>query len=678
MRRTALLWLAAALFAAALARDATDRWVAATQLPPIIPETSVEVRSEDGTLLRAFTVGDGRWRLAVTPDAVDPDYLDMLVAYEDKRFHDHAGVDPLALARAALQALRHGRIVSGGSTLTMQVARLLEESGTGSWAGKFRQIRVALKLERELSKARILQLYLTLAPYGGNLEGLRAASLSWLGQEPGRLTPAEAALMIALPQSPEARRPDRHPDAARAARDRVLARMVRAGLLDEGAAAAARSEPVPTVMRPFPARAPHLAERLRREDPQARRHVVTIDPALQDAAERLAAESLRGRDPALSAALLIAEHGSGRILASVGAARWGAEAGDGWVDMTRAPRSPGSTLKPLVYALAFDEGLAHPATLIDDRPVAFGGYAPRNFDGLYRGEVTVTEALQTSLNVPVVLLTEALGPARLMAALRRSGAAPRLPGGAPGLAVALGGVGVSLEELAQLYAGLARGGEAVALRATPGRAEHGARIVSPAAAWQAGHILAGLAPPPGAPQRRVAWKTGTSYGHRDAWAVGYDGRHVAAVWIGRPDGTPVPGAFGAELAAPVLFRALALASPEARPLPPPPPEALLLSTAELPPPLRRFRGRAAAFAPAPDAPKLAFPPDGAVVETGGAPLVVKLRDGAPPFTVLADGRPIVTGAHRRDLSLPLAAPGFSEIAVIDAAGRSDRVRVELR
>jgi len=675
MRRIALFLLVALLFAGAATRDAMDRWVAATALPPLIPETSVEVRARDGSLLRAFTVADGRWRLETSAAGVDARFVEMLLAYEDGRFHRHGGVDPLALLRAAGQALWHGRIVSGGSTLTMQVARLLENSGTGRWQGKLRQMRVALALERRLTKPQILSLYLTLAPYGGNLEGARAASLAWFGKEPARLTVAEAALLVALPQSPEARRPDRDRAAAHAARDRVLARMVRAGLIAPEASGAAQTEPVPARMRDFPALAPHLAERMRREAPGLRRHALTLDPQLQRAAEALGRTALQGRDAALSLALIVADHRSGEILASVGSARWGEAAAQGFVDMTQAPRSPGSTLKPLVYALAFDEGLAHPQTLIDDRPVAFGTYAPRNFDGAFRGEVTVADALRLSLNIPVVLLTEELGPARLMAVLGRSGAAPRLPGGKPGLAVALGGVGVTLEDLVQLYAGLANGGQALNLRVA-GPGAPGARIVSRGAAWHVGHILAGLSPPPGVPQRRLAWKTGTSYGHRDAWAIGYDGRHVAGVWIGRPDGTPVPGAFGADMAAPVLFELFQRVGPQATPLRPPPPETLMLSTASLPQPLQRFRARNAVFEAPQDAPRVAFPPDGARLALDGA-LTIKLRAGRPPFTVLADGRPLVTGAQRRELTLPFAGRGFAEIAVIDAEGRSDRVRIEL-
>ena len=677
----ARLWpfaLAVVLLIGAAARDIMDDWIGATTLPTALPATSAEVLDRNGALLRAYTVADGRWRLAIRPDQVDPQFIDMLLTYEDKRFHDHPGVDTLALIRAAAQALRGGRIVSGGSTLTMQVARLLEESGTGQWSGKLRQMRVALALERRLTKEQILGLYLTLAPYGGNIEGLRAASLTYFNKEPARLTQAQSALLVALPQSPAARRPDRAPDAARIARDRVLARLARSGTISADAAQAATSEPVPTRRIPFPALAPHLADRALAQSPGTARHDLTLDAKLQRSLETLAAGALHGLAEHLSIALLVADHRSGEILASIGSACLTEDARQGYVDMTTAMRSPGSTLKPLVYALAFDRGLAHPETLIDDRPIAFGRYAPQNFDGLFRGEIRAAEALRLSLNIPVVRLTEALGPANLMAGLSRAGVSTALPGNSqPGLAVALGGVGVSLEGVVQLYAGLANAGQATPLRWSAHEGITAAapdRIVSPAAAWQVAHILAGIAPPPGAAQMRLAYKTGTSYGHRDAWAVGFDGAHVIGVWIGRPDGTPVPGAFGGDLAAPVLFQAFQRLKPRTDAMPPPPSETLILPNASLPLPLQRFGARNAA---SPDAPRLAFPPDGARLPLNGQVLTVKLRDGVPPFTWLADGAPLVVGTHRREAALDGLGAGHVTLSVIDAAGRADRVHVVL-
>ncbi|MFD0859312.1 penicillin-binding protein 1C [Roseovarius aquimarinus] len=670
-----LLALGLSLAIGAGARDGLDAWVAATPLPPLLTATGAEVLDRAGQPLRIYTVADGRWRLEA--GAVDPGFTRMLIAYEDRRFRSHPGVDPRAVIRAAAQAVRHGGIVSGASTLTMQVARLLEDGSTGEWAGKLRQIRLALALERRLSKDEILAIYLARAPYGGNIEGIRAASLAWFGKEPARLTPAEAALLVALPQSPETRRPDRHPGAARAARDRVLERMAREGILSAEEAIAARRDPVPSARRPFPALAPHLADRAVAEAPGVLRHRLTIDAVLQAKLEALAARSVRGLSGAVSVAIVLADHRSGEILASVGSAGYESGARQGFVDMTAALRSPGSTLKPVIYAMAFDRGLAHPQTLIDDAPVRFGAYAPQNFDGYFRGEVTAADALRQSLNIPPVRLMDAMGPAHLMDVMRRAGMRPDLPGDHAGLAVALGGVGVSLTDMVQLYAALARGGDAIPLHWRAGEAGAPSRILGRAAAWQVGDILAGLAPPRNAPARALAYKTGTSYGHRDAWALGWDGAHVAGVWIGRPDGTPVPGAFGGDLAAPILFEAFQRLKPAFAPLPPPPPETLLLGTAELPQPLRRFATRNAAFETGRGAPELIFPPDGARLDDTEAGLPVKVRGGTPPYTWMANGAPVLTGIRAEETSLPNLGEGFSRISVIDAVGLSARVTVRL-
>ena len=677
MRARYAFVLAAGLALAATARDGADLWINATVLPPLIVQTSVEVLDRDGDLLRAYTVADGRWRLGVEVSQVDPGFVSALLAYEDKRFFSHSGVDARALMRAFAQAAWNGRVVSGGSTLTMQVARLLEEGTTGQVAGKLRQMRVALALERRLSKDQILQLYLLLAPYGGNLEGIRAATLSYFGKEPKRLTPAETALLVAIPQSPENRRPDRSVKWATDARDRVLARASRDGLIDEDQMQAARTEVVPDKRRAFPALAPHMSDRALAENP-GQRHHLTLDKTLQTALEILAADVVAGQGERLQVAMVVADHRSGEVVASVGSAAFRADARAGFVDMTRALRSPGSTLKPLVYGLAFDEGLAHPETMIEDRLTDFAGYQPQNFDKTYRGTIRLREALQLSLNIPVVALTEALGPARLLASLDKAGVRYDLPGGQPGLAIALGGIGVTLEDMVQLYASIARGGVSLPLRhQMQGDQAEGQRVLSAASAWQVGDILAGLASPPGAPANRLAYKTGTSYGHRDAWAIGFDGRHVVGIWMGRPDGTPVPGAFGADLAAPVLFQAFSRLKPTLDPQPAAPPATLLVSNTQLPQPLQHFRSRSAAFEPAKDAPAVAFPPDGAEVELLPEGLLVRVRGGTAPFTWLADGVPVAVSLAGREVMLNRLGRGFVTLSVIDAEGRSARTKVRL-
>ena len=674
-------WLfatALALLLAAVGHDSFDRWIATTELPPLTAETSVAVLSREGTLLRAFTVTGDRWRLAVSLRDVDRDYLAMLIAYEDKRFYSHHGVDPVSLVRATFQAALNGGIVSGGSTLTMQVARLLEDSGTGQWRGKIRQIRLALALEQHLTKDEILQLYLLHAPFGGNIEGVRAASLGYFGKEPNRLTPAQSALLIALPQSPESRRPDRHPQAAANARARVLQRLSAQGQIDADRATAARTEPVPTTRRPVPALAPHLAERLRRESPLTPQFRTTINATLQTQLEALARAAVASRGNRLSVAILVADHHTGDILASVGSAAYAQDQRQGFVDMTRALRSPGSTLKPLVYALAFDEGLAHPETLIEDAPVAFGTYRPQNFDKVFRGTLTLRHALQLSLNIPVVMLLDALGPAKLITALQRAGLHPVIPGAQPGLAVALGGVGLTLEDLVQLYSALAQSGHRIPLHVTGDAIPAGDRVTTAIAAWQVADILQGIPPPPGAPANRLAYKTGTSYGNRDAWAIGFDGTHTIGIWMGRADGTPVPGAFGGDLAAPILFEAFARLKPTLTPLGPPPRATLIVSNAQLPQPLRHFRPRGAVFAADPTAPVVTFPPDGAAVEAVDGTLVVKVAMGTPPFTWMADGVPLILASREREQLLTLPGAGFFTLSVIDAAGRSARTRITLR
>lgn len=670
--------LAAGLFLTGLSRDRFGDWVDATTLPALILETSVEVTDRTGALLRAYTVADGRWRMAVDLADVDEDYRAMLIAYEDKRFYGHAGVDLRAMTRAVAQALRNRRVISGGSTLTMQVARLLENSGTGAMAGKARQMRVAWALERRLTKDQILQLYMHLAPFGGNLEGVRAASFAYFGKEPNRLTPAQAALLVALPQAPESRRPDRAHAIAVIARERVLARALRDGIVPDHMANGALTEPVPHARQPFPALAPHLADRARSEDPTVTRHQLTLKASLQRSLESLARDVIASQGERLQIAIVAADHHSGEILASVGSAAFQADQRAGFVDMTTALRSPGSTLKPLIYGLAFDRGLAHPETMIEDRPQRFGTYAPQNFDRRFRGTIRVRDALQLSLNLPVVQLLDAMGPPRLLAAFDKAAIRAVVLGNTPGLAIGLGGIGISLTDMVQLYAAMARGGVALPLTwRMDGTRGEGQRLLSSSAAWQIGDILAGLPPPPGAPANRLAYKTGTSYGHRDAWAIGYDGSHVVGVWLGRADGTPVPGAFGADLAAPVLFQSFARIAPRLDPLPPAPPATLMVSNAQLPQPLQRFRPQGTLTADA-EAPAVAFPPDGAEVELLNGALMVKVTGGTGPFTWLADGVPVVVQDRARQALLTLPGTGFVSLSVIDATGRSARASVRLR
>ena len=513
----------------------------------------------------------------------------MLFAYEDKRFWTHDGVDVLALgARRQFTGTRP--IVSGGSTITMQVARLLEPREQRSLSAKLRQITRALELEHALSKDEILSLYLTLAPYGGNLEGIRAASLAYFGNEPRKLSLAEAALLVALPQSPELRRPDRYPDAARAARDRVLDRAAAAGVVPLDEIARAKTAAVPRERKPLPVLAPHAADQVVAAEPGRRIHRLTIDAGLQKTLQELARERAHALGPQISVAILAVDNESGEVRARIGSADYFDERRAGQVDMTQALRSPGSTLKPFIYGLGFEDGLLHPETLIDDRPARYGSYTPKNFDLTFQGTVTVRRALQMSLNVPAIAVLGKIGVSRLSARLTQTGAALVLPKGeAPGLAMGLGGVGIKLSDLVMLYTGLARLGSAVPLIEREGEvAQIPRRLLDPVAAWYVGNILIGAPPPDNAPPGRIAFKTGTSYGYRDAWAVGYDGRMTMGVWVGRADGAPVPGLVGRATAAPILFDAFARSGNAPAPLAHAPKGAVFAATNKLLPPLQHF------------------------------------------------------------------------------------------
>jgi penicillin-binding protein 1C len=652
-------------------------------------QVSTTIVDRNGKLLRAYAMADGRWRLPVNASTdVDPGYLKLLLAYEDHRFRSHVGVDPLALGRAAFQLVTRGHIVSGGSTITMQLARLLEPRRQRSVYAKLRQVVRALEIERQLTKDQILDSYLALAPYGGNLEGIRAASIAYLGKEPKRLSLAESALLVALPQSPETRRLDRYPEAARAARDRVLDRMVEEGEVSAEDAAQAKALPVPRLRKPMPILAPHSADAALATVKDADVIRLTLDASLQKVLETLARDRAVALGPDISVAIIAVDNASGDVLARVGSADYFDDRRAGQVDMTRAVRSPGSTLKPFIYGLAFEDGFVHPESLIDDRPIRFGSYAPENFDMTFQGTVPVRKALQLSLNVPAIALLDRVGASRLSSRLKQAGVNLVLPKDeAPGLAMGLGGVGVTLQDLVQAYSGLARLGDTRPLReiVTATADRQSLRLMDPVAAWQVGNVLMGTPPPENAPRNRIAFKTGTSYGYRDAWSVGFDGRMTIGVWVGRPDGAPAPGMIGRTAAAPILFDAFARTGKLPVPLPKPPKGALLASNARLPLPLRRFRPLGELVRTGGDqAPHIQFPLNGSRIDVAGSagappePMPVKVAGGVLPLTMLVNGVSVGEIDGRRQRLVDPPGPGFARLTVIDATGAADTVVVRIQ
>jgi penicillin-binding protein 1C len=548
-----------ALIAALLLLMAFDRL-----LPPPIPDIQSDgatvVLARDGTPLRAFANSSGVWRYPVAIDDVSPRYIEALLGYEDRWFRWHPGVNPFAFARASLQALWHREIVSGGSTLTMQVARLIEPIPHSAF-GKMRQVVRAFQLELRLSKDEILTLYLNLAPFGGGIEGVQAASYAYLGKPSKNLSHAEAALLAVLPQAPSRLRPDRHPERARLARDKVLARLAEFGDWPVTVITEAADENVVARQLRQPLHAALLAERLRRLYPDARSITSTIDADLQRASEerlRLWIERLPDKT---SAAALIVDNATLEARAYVGSAQFGDESRLGHVDMISAQRSPGSTLKPFLYGLAIDDGLIHSESLLLDVPQDFAGYRPANFGDSFNGPVSAAESLRLSLNVPAVDLIERITPNRFVSRLRNAGVTLVLPRGAkPNLSMILGGTATRMDQLVGAYTALARGGVSGRVRLSSDAPLEERRLLSAGSAWIVRQILEDHGRP-GDPsalfdsgrRTRVAWKTGTSYGFRDAWAIGVTPHYTVGVWVGRPDGTPSPGQYGAATALPLLL-----------------------------------------------------------------------------------------------------------------------------
>ncbi len=636
---------------------------------------STEVVDANGRLLRAFTTADHKWRLKTTIDDVDPLYLALLKTYEDRRFDRHWGVDPMAAVRAAGQLIERGRIVSGASTISMQAARLLEPRKR-SLSTKVLQSARALQLEWRYSKREVMAVYMTLAPMGGNLEGVRAASFAYFGKEPRQLSAAEAALLVAIPQSPERRRPDRASEKAQAARDRVLARGLEHGVIDQRLFDMAASRAVPSRRLGMPMNAPHLAAWLAGQSPGT---IVptTIRFELQAALELLVSDERRQLADGAQIAMVAIDNRTGSVVAWQGGGDFFGRAGQ--VDLVRSHRSPGSALKPLIYAMAFDDRILHPESVVEDVSVRFKDWLPRNFDRDHQGSVTVRRALQQSLNVPAVLALERVGPPRFISTLRTAGVSPGLPPGDSGatLGIALGSASISPLEVAGLYSGLANGG----LFAPP-RVRRDlpkpvpVRLIGPAAAWYVTDVLVDAPLPagfaslrPALRERRIAYKTGTSAAFRDAWAAGYSANWTVVVWVGHADGTPRPAQLGRIAALPIVLKAFGRLPGEDNRATAPPAEVLRVGSWRDLPPRMRSLGPVAQTA---GGPRISYPPPDAMIELGAReaiPLAANGGDGRLRW--LVDGRPL-DGTQW----IPEGA-GLSRVAVVDDAGRSSAVNVRI-
>ncbi len=512
-------------------------------LLPLDLEYSRTVLDRDGDVIFLTTTSDGMLRLPAMMDQIAPAMLEATMEMEDRRFFSHTGVDGRSLLRAGWGVVS-GQKLGGGSTITMQLSRLRWSLHTRSIRGKCAQMFRAIQLERHYAKEEIAAAYFTIAPYGGNVEGVRAASFRWCGKDASELTLREAASLSAIPQSPTARRPraDGNPLLA-VAQARLMTRL-----------RAKHGEPpneldiefnlVPTAI---PREAPHLARRRLREDPGSLTVATSLDLAQQHVVEQSIHDFLsRWHSQGLRNASAVLLHApTGEIRASVGSADFHNVDISGQVDGTRARRSPGSTLKPFIYALALDSGLIQPQTLLDDAPRRFAGYNPENSDREFLGPIAASEALRRSRNIPAIELANRLPGGGLEAFLRSSGV--DLPQRSHGLALAIGATEMRLEDLAKLYAELAH-------------PEQGR--LSPEACWLTLNAL--RCREPGAPIG-LSCKTGTSNGFRDAWACGVMGDWVLCVWVGHFSGRGMPGLFAHETAAPLLWQTATRLKLTARP-----------------------------------------------------------------------------------------------------------------
>ena len=595
-----------------------------------------------------------------------------LIAVEDKRFYRHSGVDLPAIIRALKSWRREGKPVSGASTITMQLVRQYEPRERVLTSKIIESFR-ALQLELFMSKDEILERYLTRISYGGNIEGIHAASLAYFGKPPHYLTDAEIALLIALPQAPDSRRPDLKPKVATKGRNYILEKLVENGHLDLQRASEAQTVTVSSVRHDIPEMAWITAYGLSQKGETVR---TTLDHTLQKRTERVTADFVAPLDSHVNIAVTIVDNRTMQVRAHIASAD--RRRPGGWIDMTDRARSPGSTLKPFIYALAIDDGVASTGSYVQDAPTRFGSYQPENFNRRYYGDVRVYEALRHSLNVPAVAMLDHVGGQRFETALEDAGAdITHLGSGGEdaGLALALGGAGLSVNDLAVLYAALANGGTAKPLIWTDAKMQAKEyQLISEKAAREITQVLRQAPTPSGrvpawlaenAPP--IAYKTGTSYGFRDAWAAGYTEDWTVIVWVGRPDGAPRTGETGRLAAAPLLFDIFGQLPHKGTHQP-------YLKDDAAPDGLSRV----AAITDV--GPQILFPPDGAEIlahnfgdEARGFSLAARTESGQPQFYI--DGEPLAR-VRGKAIWRPETA-GFYKVSAVDASGRESISRVNV-
>lgn len=528
-------------------------------------DPTVVVTDKNGKPIRFFLPGDEHWRLPVRLDEISPDLINAVIASEDRWFRYHPGVNPFAAIRALYTNIKAGKVVSGASTIPMQIARLCDPKPR-TLLSKLEETFRALQLKWDFKDDEIVEIYLNIAPYGGNIQGVGAASYLYFGKSPRALSPAEIALLTVLPRSPTTYDPTVNPSEAERARNRILMQLLHGRTFKEGAVKETMKEPVPKRRKNPPFIAPHFAQLVFDKFRDNRRIETTLDVSIQKIAE----EAVKGRIGELrrqgidNLAIVVIENRGRNVRAMAGSSDFFEKRYSGQVNNAVARRSPGSALKPFLYAMALDRGLVIPATFMLDIPTDFSGYIAKNYDGKYRGRVTMREALIRSLNAPAVRLLASMGLEDFHKLLLDGGLATLDRSISQyGLPLILGAGEITLLDLTNLYATLAEGGvhQAVSLTTKDITVYEEKELFSPEASYLITQILTELGRPDmpspiweltrDVPQ--VAWKTGTSFGHRDAWAVGYSGRHTIGVWVGNPTGRGQKGISGGEHAAPLLF-----------------------------------------------------------------------------------------------------------------------------